>query len=278
MIDDALEKREIHFVSSITAPLYWVFCDSAGNDRMKNGSIFFMDAGEGIFAVTAAHVIEECLRDSKSPSFQCMIGGDGPGRTVYLQRQNETAGTINRLSSRIIDIHHGIDIATLRVSREEVESTNRIFLTSIEKQWPPCLAEAGCAVMYSGCPGKERLQLAPTEICFGFVSIGGIVTSAHETRISIQLEREKLKLHLGDDIPGDYDFGGMSGGPVLEILQTSGGHFWRRPAGVIIQGPNPGSDASQSSIQGLEIIGARPMHFINRNGSLDVARWERSNG
>lgn len=87
---DGFETTELEFVRSITAPLFWAFRDSTGNDdQVKSGSVFFLDTGEGTYAVTAAHVVEECLRDSEYPVFQCMIGGNGPGRTVYLQRKNE---------------------------------------------------------------------------------------------------------------------------------------------------------------------------------------------
>jgi hypothetical protein len=106
--------------------------------------------------------------------------------------------------------------------------------------------------------------------------MGGFATSVHESCISIQIEREKLVSVSGDDLPENYDFRGMSGGPVLEILRTENGLFWRRPAGVIFQGPNT-SDDSEESIPGLEIIRARPVHFINADGTLDIARWDQSN-
>jgi hypothetical protein len=110
-----LEKAELEFVFSITAPLFWILRDSNGNEMIKNGSLFFMDAGKGVFAVTASHVVDECLNDIRSPMFvQCMIGGHGPGRTMYLH-----------LRDRVIDAHSEIDIATLHVSRAEVESTGR---------------------------------------------------------------------------------------------------------------------------------------------------------
>jgi hypothetical protein len=44
---------------------------------VKNGSVFFIDAGKGAFGVTAAHVVTECLNDSKSMFVQCMIGHHG---------------------------------------------------------------------------------------------------------------------------------------------------------------------------------------------------------
>ena len=78
-----------------------------------------------------------------------------------------------------------------------------------------------------------------------------------------------------EEFSENYDFGGISGGPLLAIVQTPTLRSWM-PAGVIIQGPNPSGDP-ETSIQGLEIIRARPVHFINPDGTLDIARWENSN-
>jgi hypothetical protein len=76
-------------------------------------------------------------------------------------------------------------------------------------------------------------------------------------------------------MPENFDFGGISGGPFVAIVQTPTLRSCI-PAGVIFQGPNPSGDPTES-IQGLEIIRARPVHFINPDGTFDIARWERSN-
>jgi len=34
---------------SMTAPLFWTLGDQLGGETMKNGSIFFLDAGHGVF-------------------------------------------------------------------------------------------------------------------------------------------------------------------------------------------------------------------------------------
>ena len=49
-----------------------------------------------------------------------------------------------------------------------------------------------------------------------------------------------------------------------------------RPAGVIFQGPNPSAIANES-IEGLEIIRIRPIHFIKANGMLDLEMWDQCN-
>jgi hypothetical protein len=265
LIRSGLGKAELEFVGTTTAPLFWVLRGSDGRDEIKNGSVFFLDTGRGLFAVTAAHVITECFKDTKSPMFiQCMIGcNDGLSLPIYL-------------GDRIIDAHPGIDIATFRITRDELTKIGRINVTGFQRTWPPPLPEIDRGVTYCGFPGNGRQNLGDRQVSFGIVGMGGIVTNAHESCISVQIEREHLLRVLGkEEFPENYDFGGMSGGPLLAIVQTPTLRSWM-PAGVIIQGPNPSGDPEQS-IQGLEIIRARPVHFINPDGTLDISRWEHSN-
>jgi hypothetical protein len=264
VIRGGLGKAELEFIASVTAPLFWILRRSDGTEQVKSGSVFFLDAGKGVFAVTASHVVEECLNDTRAPTFvQCMIGGHG--RTAYFH-----------LGDRIIDAHHDIDIATLRVSRNEVELTGHTVLTGYQKAWPPRLPEVDRGVTYCGFPGIGRRWLARREISFGCVAMGGIATSSHETTISIQVERENLLQVFGDEqMSENFDFGGMSGGPLIAIVQTPTLRSWM-PAGVVFQGPNPSNDPGES-IPGLEIFRARPMHFVRADGTLDIARWEQSN-
>ena len=51
-----LGRAELEFVTSVTAPLYWVIpaADGGGRLQARNGSAFFLDAGAGVFGLTAA--------------------------------------------------------------------------------------------------------------------------------------------------------------------------------------------------------------------------------
>ena len=70
-------------------------------------------------------------------------------------------------------------------------------------------------------------------------------------------------------MPEKYDMGGISGGPMLTIVEH-GGLRLNRLAGVIYSGPKPGSD---DKIEGFEVVRARRADFILPNGRLDRARW-----
>jgi hypothetical protein len=84
--------------------------------------------------------------------------------------------------------------------------------------------------------------------------MAGIVSNSRETMTSILIEREHLARVLGDeDMLEHFNFGGMSGGPLLAIVQAEIMRTWR-PAGVIVQGPNPGDAANRDAIPGLEIM------------------------
>ena len=262
--EEALGKAEIEFAASVTAPLFWVLRDGAG-ERIRSGSAFFLDTGESLFAVTACHVVEECLADSRSPSFvQAMIGGR-TGQPICLH-----------LGDRIIAAHHDIDIATFRVTREELRLAGHTVLSGFQKKWPPRLAEVDGGLTYCGFPGRARRVRSFREVVFGIFSAASYLSSANDSSLSALIERDRVvQVHGDGNLSEDYDFGGISGGPFIAIVQTATLRSWI-PAGVIIQGPNVCDDASQC-IQGFELIKARPIQYILADGQLDISRWEMCN-
>jgi hypothetical protein len=264
LMASGLGKAEVEFASSITGAIFWVLRND-GIDRIKNGSMFFLDTGESMFGVTASHVVDECLADSRLPTFvQCMIGSyRGHSLSIHL-------------GDRIIDAHPDIDIATLRFTRDEVAQIGRTVLTGYQKAWPPPLPWTQRGVIYSGFPGIGRRVVAPRSISFGMVTAGGLATSVSDISISVQIEREHLIDVIGEgNLPENFDFGGISGGPLLTIVQTPTLRSWM-PGGVIVQGPNPSTDASEA-IEGFEVIKARPMKYIMPNGKIDSLLWEQNN-
>ncbi|MGA2494842.1 MAG: hypothetical protein ABSF67_18190 [Roseiarcus sp.] len=264
LVMDGLGRAELEVAGSYPSPLVWTVEDGRGSKRMKGGTVFFLDTGAATFAVTAAHVVQEFFNDSKFPNVHCSIACDGkqPLRIP--------------LGDRLIDASPAIDIATFAISLEEIKYLNRGVLRGHVREWPPKAAQVDGPATYCGFPGIGR---RPTEqgVVFGAVPMAGMVSSSHETMTSILIERERLVRMLGDgDMPENFNFGGMSGGPLLAIIQAEVMRTWR-PAGVIIQGPNPGDSPDQDAIPGLEIIRARPIHFIKADGYLDLDRWEQAN-
>ena len=72
--------------------------------------------------------------------------------------------------------------------------------------------------------------------------------------------------------PERYDFGGISGGPMLSVIERNGIRSWAL-AGVIYEGPNPSTENGHS-IPGFETIKARRAHFIGADGRLDPSPWD----
>ena len=72
---------------------------------------------------------------------------------------------------------------------------------------------------------------------------------------------------------GPIDFGGISGGPVLAVIETEKIRSWI-PTGVIFQGPHTSHDPAKS-IPGFDLIRARPVgpRFLLAlvNGGRDAA-------
>jgi hypothetical protein len=197
--DADLGKAEIEFAASVAAPIFWVLRDSSG-ERIKNGSAFFLDTGHSLFAVTACHVVEEYLADSKLPTFvQVMIGSRG-GTALPLH-----------LANRLIDTHHEIDIATFSITAEELKQCGHIPLTGFQKSWPPRFPEVDSGVTYSGFPGHARTVPASHNVGFGIFAAATNLTSVNEHSLSMLIEREKLvQVHGAGVFSEDYDFGGIS--------------------------------------------------------------------
>lgn len=261
MTAGGLAKAELEFVTSVTAPLYWVIREGKKQYRVRNGTAFFLDAGDGLFAVTAQHVIEGLRRDSAV--------GNVVAVQLGLDVRLDFAG-----KHAIIAEHPGIDIATFRIVEGEIAAIGKNRLTGHQRTWPPGPPQQDRGVHYAGFPGTETIWLSPGEISFGAAPGGGVASSVSEKDVSSLIERENLIAVLGGGIPPEnFDFGGMSGGPMLSVIETGGIRSWSL-AGVIYEGPNPSPDVAQA-ISGLEIIRARRAHFILPNGQLDVQRWNQ---
>lgn len=109
------------------------------------------------------------------------------------------------------------------------------------------------------------------EVIFATTAVSGIATSVSEKDVSTLIEREYLMPVLGGGIPPEnFDFGGISGGPMVTDIQDT---LWSCTlAGVIYKGPNVSNDPNEA-IAGLEIVAARRAHFILPDGKLDKMRW-----
>ncbi len=250
---------ELRLVTSFCVPLAWREYDNQGAIAPRNGTAFFLNTGERFIGVTAHHVIAGYL--------------ESDARKGPLTLTTNGVGIPLNVNGSLIDSHSSIDIATFAITEEEVKRLGKEVCGGYQKTWPPSQPMQNGGIYYSGYPGVGTRQ-TPGVITFGAVCGSGVATQVNEKVISSQIERQHLMPALGDGImPENFDFRGMSGGPMITVVQHLGLRSWML-AGVIFQGPSTSNDANEA-IAGLEIIRARPAHFIMSDGTLDKARWER---
>jgi hypothetical protein len=247
-----LGKAELEFATSLAAPLFWVM-KKPDKYEVRNGSCFFLDTGEALFGVTANHVLAGLAKDRvKEKILACQIGSD-------LQFDE----------SRIIDAHEGIDIATFQITRDEIDHMGKVPYIGYQSTWPPAPPEQGKGIFYSGFTGVGTIILDPRQISFGAAPCSGVASSISERDVSSLIERSNLIDVMGKGpMPPNYNFQGISGGPMLTVVEHNGLRL-NRLAGIVIQGP---STIAEESIQDFEVVRARRAHFIFPDGRLDRLR------
>jgi hypothetical protein len=210
----------------------------------SQGSMFFLDCGRGPFAVTAGHV------------FDTFVEHCGKYRVRGCQIGNVGFNPQERLIANGKDLR--IDLATFRVTREEIAATGKKIVQGIDGPWPPP-PDKDAAVFFAGFPGCERDQIGRQEIVFGLHSAMPRLTSFTEHQLCCQFDRSGWVDVRGLGLPPvGYDIGGVSGGPMLEPIFVNGAWGWRL-IGVI---------SEAISVQGFERVTAVRAHFILPDGRI----------
>jgi hypothetical protein len=88
------------------------------------------------------------------------------------------------------------------------------------------LARTQSRLLSAGYPGKERIQ-GGMECNFGIYSPNGIASSVSDSKISWQVEREFMVAQRDSQLPPpNYDVGGISGGPMITLIERGGLLTW----------------------------------------------------
>lgn len=239
--------ESLQSVANYAAPLFWITAADNGARKINNGSIFFVDAAEGLFAITANHVFEKYLEvKESSPDICCQIARNrsDPMARETVPFEPETC---------LIDKDSEADIATFRISEADVETIGATVLTT----WPPLVPREGWGVAFTGYPGHERKLAGPREIRFTPFPAITIATSVSHRLISCQFGREDAGDTPGlSKPPSGFGAGGLSGGPLLVNVEKNGISHWRL-GGVITQG-NPD----------LEIVRASRVDRLRADGTF----------
>ena len=226
------------YLSNYVVPFFFGSVAGQGPTYLNNGSAYFIKTDKAVFGITAAHVVNECLQLAKDDHFSCGLF------PVNFTEHPEDLICFDDLASRIIDKNDKRDIATFGITEAEL-NTLKVSTTSV---WPPKSAEIEKGVGFCGYPGIARnikedvIKVSipkQREIIISFMvfPVLAIASSITEYQITYVFDWEKTVQTQGFRIPpGDFDIGGMSGGPALIRLETPEGIEHWGPGGVISEG------------------------------------------
>ena len=228
------ERSQLQLIRNSVSILHW----ASTPDDHRNGSMFFINTGAGLFGVTARHVYEDCQRAFAEKNVLCKINGmpfDPTGRLV-------SAGVT-------------CDVATFKVSDDEFQKLDRLTVP-----WPPVIPDVGQPVLLAGFPGCEKSFPGSNSIDLRMYAAKWTVHSVSDRDISIVRppDSEVLDVHGGGFPESQYDFGGMSGGPVAIVLDEGPIFSWAL-SGIIYE-----------SQQSLEILKAVRADVLNEHGLLTI--------
>ncbi len=226
-----LQKAAYH----CTAPLFWAD-PSFEPPQFNNGSIFFLNCGDGAFGITADHVYAGYLeRKERSPGLVCQIG-----RLMF------------KPEDRLIDRDKRLDVATFRMTNAEIEKTTK--WVHRPTTWPPSPPEQGRGVFFSGFARTAREEEIGV-VTFGATSFLLTATVVGPDAIKCQFDRENF-VDLGSGMPPEpISLGGVSGAPLWTLVDNPV-VGWRL-AGVITEFSDP-----------FEILVARRPDCIAPDGRL----------
>jgi hypothetical protein len=212
---------------------------------VHGASAFVLDFGRGPFAVTAAHVYEQFIADTRKA-----------------RRLSSQIGNVEfDLEERLIDCgsDRRIDIATFRILPHEIGQLGKKVVVGADGAWP-APPNPGEIALFGGFLGTQRVFVAPNEVSFGLHLGMTPITDFTNDQIRCRLERHYWvdTRGLGLPLPG-YDLGGVSGGPLLVPIYVNGGWSWRL-AGVI-------SEAQMH--KEYEVVIAERAHFILPTGRIN---------
>ncbi len=261
-----LGPEEQKFVVSISAPLYWEGPRRPDGTRsVRNGTAFFIKTAKATFGVTAAHVVE----GPNSWRAYCEEHGPTPLRLSGIRGNSVELP----FDARCMDMNLEIDIATFMIPEWEIDSIDRTVYTGYQREWPPPSPELNKGIFYAGFAAAGTRTPRRNEVVFGAVTGSGIAHAINERDVISQMEREYLEPSLGEGIPPEnYNFGGISGGPMLYVVETRSGLRLNALAGVIYAGPNTSPDPNEL-ISGFELFHARRAPFIRDDGFLEHDLW-----
>jgi hypothetical protein len=185
----------------------------------EGASAFLVRTPAGILGVTAAHVVDGFVTArSYSKDITATLGGFSFD-----------------LEERLINRGERVDIATFRVSEADLPT---IGFQPLEQAWPPATPASKGIVLLAGWPGHERIVGAAQVT--GGIYVGWGSADITDLQITVRVDHDQGTISPIPGVPmppAGFEFGGISGGPVMVIDADDSGHKigWR-VGGVISEG------------------------------------------
>jgi hypothetical protein len=159
-----LGEAELALAGSFCAPLYWVTGRMPDRSPIaQNGTAFFVNAGQGVFGVTACHVVHGWIRARREGAGPLCVATNGNPLVIDWPE-------------RVIAAHSGIDIATFRISEQEVAALGKVVLTGYQRRWPPKPPAMNCGIYFAGFPQAGTRPMGAQGISFGLVRGSGVAS------------------------------------------------------------------------------------------------------
>jgi hypothetical protein len=224
-------------IAGSIAPFLWRERDEKGGLKIRNGTVFFFESGGQTFMVTADHVFAAYLKARNELGARCQLGN--------LRMDPE---------DRLVARSARLDIATFLVTPDEIERTgDGKFAMSFDPMNP----QTGKGVLFAGFPGLARRRLSELKIESGIFTALTVADNVSDRGISGHFDRQYQVDKPGrPTAPEGYDIGGVSGGPLVTMVDSANLSYWRL-GGVMIE-------FSTS----LEIFCATRADFILPDGTL----------
>jgi hypothetical protein len=236
--------RRMHtWAGSHVTYIRWAATSPFGT-RIRNGSMFFLDLGGRLLAITAAHVYREYLSTKRR------------NRRVACYVQNVEFDPELQLRGQ----RDGIDVVTFDFNYDDLTRIGKQALVAGDKSWPPPHPFSGQGAFLAGFPAASRLWIDWRSISFGLY-VGSLrINTASDRQITCPFEREYWIDATGRGLtPRGFDLGGLSGGPLLIPMDVDG--VWNFELGGIIS-------EARTSVD-YETVVSVPAHFIAPDGSIN---------
>ncbi len=189
--------------------------------RFNSGSGVAIDAGEGPFLITAAHVVEAARNRLAEPRTHFMVG------PVEVSVED------------IISERHQIDVATIRLRDKDLALLEKDNFQIVRpSEWPPVSPSVGDSVVLAGFPAQWRSELSWIEIDHAAEVMRSFVRAVMQDQFVTHLEPEFAVQRMVDVAlePKSAGFEGLSGGPAFLVRDLPGKLTVPALCGVVKEG------------------------------------------